>query len=234
MINIIVTMAMYAGMILLPIYLQTIRGFTPMESGLMLLPGAVLMGVMSPITGIIFDKIGARWLAVIGLAITTVTTWEFSQISTTTTYTHLILTYTARMFGMSMLMMPIVTAGLNQLPQRLASHGTAMSNTLRTVGGALGMALFVSLMTNRTKSNITDALVSGAVSKTDKAAMLKLTQEATINGITHAFAVATWVTVVALVLALFIRKTSPQPDFLKTEEAEGGQPQPNLTKSQRA
>lgn len=232
-INIIVTMAMYAGMILLPIYLQTIRGFTPMESGLMLLPGAVLMGVMSPITGIIFDKIGARWLAVIGLAITTVTTWEFSQISTTTTYTHLILTYTARMFGMSMLMMPIVTAGLNQLPQRLAAHGTAMSNTLRTVGGALGMALFVSLMTNRTKSNITDALVSGAVSKTDKAAMLKLTQDATINGITHAFVVATWVTVVALVLALFIRKTSPQPDFLKTEEAEGGQPQPNLAKSQR-
>lgn len=233
-INIIVTMAMYAGMILLPIYLQTIRGFTPMESGLMLLPGAVLMGIMSPITGIIFDKIGARWLAVIGLAITTVTTWEFSRISTDTTYTHLILTYTARMFGMSMLMMPIVTAGLNQLPQRLASHGTAMSNTLRTVGGALGMALFVSLMTNRTKSTITDALVSGAVSKTDKAAMLKLTQDATINGITHAFAVATWVTVAALVLALFIRKTSPQPDFLKTEEAEGGQPQPNLSKSQRA
>ncbi|WP_340021173.1 DHA2 family efflux MFS transporter permease subunit [Paenibacillus sp. FSL K6-1096] len=233
-INIIVTMAMYAGMILLPIYLQTIRGFTPMESGLMLLPGAVLMGIMSPITGIIFDKIGARWLAVIGLAITTVTTWEFSRISTDTTYTHLILTYTARMFGMSMLMMPIVTAGLNQLPQRLASHGTAMSNTLRTVGGALGMALFVSLMTNRTKSTITDALVSGAVSKTDKAAMLKLTQDATINGITHAFAVATWVTVAALVLALFIRKTSPQPDFLKTEEADGGQPQPNLAKSQRA
>lgn len=233
-INIIVTMAMYAGMILLPIYLQTIRGFTPMESGLMLLPGAVLMGIMSPITGIIFDKIGARWLAVIGLAITTVTTWEFSRISTDTTYTHLILTYTARMFGMSMLMMPIVTAGLNQLPQRLASHGTAMSNTLRTVGGALGMALFVSLMTNRTKSTITDALVSGAVSKSDKAAMLKLTQDATINGITHAFAVATWVTVAALVLALFIRKTSPQPDFLKTEEADGGQPQPNLVKSQRA
>jgi MFS family permease len=231
-INIIITMAMYAGMILLPIYLQTIRGFTPMESGLMLLPGAILMGIMSPITGIIFDKIGARWLAVIGLLITTITTWEFSQITDSTTYTHLILTYTARMFGMSMLMMPIVTAGLNQLPQRLSSHGTAMSNTLRTVGGALGMALFVSLMTNRTKSNITEAVTSGAVSQTDKAAMLKLTQDATINGITHAFAVATWVTVVALVLALFIKKTSPQPDFLKTEEAESVQPQ--AVKSQQA
>ncbi|MNW59889.1 Major Facilitator Superfamily protein [compost metagenome] len=191
------------------------------------------MGVMSPITGIIFDKIGARWLSVIGLIITTVTTWEFSQITHTTTYTHLILTYTARMFGMSMLMMPIVTAGLNQLPQRLASHGTAMSNTLRTVGGALGMALFVSLMTNRTKSNITEAVMSGSVSQTDKAAMLKLTQDATINGITHAFTVATWVTVVALVLALFIKKTSPQPDFLQTEETEPVQ-QPSKVNSQQA
>lgn len=217
-INIIVTMAMYSAMILLPIYLQTIRGFTPMESGLLLLPGAILMGIMSPVTGIIFDKIGARWLSVIGLAITAVTTWEFSQLTDTTTYTYLILTYTARMFGMSMLMMPIVTAGLNQLPQRLTSHGTAMSNTLRTVGGALGIALFVSLMTNRVSSHIKDALLSGAVSKSDKLAMINLTQEAKIIGITHAFTVATWVTVIALVLSFFIQKTAPQPDYLDTEK----------------
>ncbi|MDH6429133.1 MULTISPECIES: DHA2 family efflux MFS transporter permease subunit [Paenibacillus] len=220
LINIIITMALYSGMILLPIYLQTIRGFTPMESGLMLLPGAILMGIMSPITGIIFDKIGARWLSVVGLIITVITTWQFSQLTDSTTYTHMIITYTVRMLGMSMLSMPIVTAGLNQLPQRLSSHGTAMSNTLRTVGGALGMALFVSLMTNKTKSTITDTLMSGTVSLNDKAAMLKLTQEATISGVTHAFNIATWITVVALVLAFFIKKTSPQPDFLKTEEVQ--------------
>lgn len=223
LINIIITMALYAGMILLPIYLQTIRGFTPMESGLMLLPGAILMGIMSPITGIIFDKIGAKWLSVIGLLITVVTTWEFSRLTDSTTYTHMIINYTVRMFGMSMLSMPIVTAGLNQLPQRLSSHGTAMSNTLRTVGGALGMALFVSLMTNKTKSTVTDALMSGSVLQSDKAAMLKLTQEATISGVTHAFGVATWITVIALVLAFFIKKTSPQPDFLKTEEEKAQQ-----------
>ncbi|MEK4264102.1 DHA2 family efflux MFS transporter permease subunit [Paenibacillus sp. FSL L8-0499] len=220
LINIIITMALYSGMILLPIYLQTIRGFTPMESGLMLLPGAILMGIMSPITGIIFDKIGARWLSVVGLIITVITTWQFSQLTDSTTYTHMIITYTVRMLGMSMLSMPIVTAGLNQLPQRLSSHGTAMSNTLRTVAGALGMALFVSLMTNKTKSTITDTLMSGTVSLNDKAAMLKLTQEATISGVTHAFNIATWITVIALVLAFFIKKTSPQPDFLKTEEVQ--------------
>ncbi|SEU28986.1 DHA2 family efflux MFS transporter permease subunit [Paenibacillus sp. NFR01] len=234
-VNIVVTMAMYAGMILLPIYLQTIRGFTPMRSGLMLLPGAILMGIMSPITGIIFDKIGAKWLAVVGLLITTATTWEFSQISDSTTYTHLILVYTLRMFGMSMLMMPIMTAGLNQLPQRLNSHGTAMANTLRTVAGALGMALFVSIMTNKTKDEVTSALMSGSVSQTDKAAMAKLTQEATITGIQHAFTVATWITVIALVLAFFIKKTSPQPDFQKVDEVQPEQTRkPQLANSREA
>ncbi|AIQ11150.1 DHA2 family efflux MFS transporter permease subunit [Paenibacillus durus] len=218
-INIIVTMTLYSGMILLPLYLQNIRGFTPLDSGLLLLPGAILMGIMSPVTGIIFDKIGARWLAITGLIITVITTWEFSQLTDSTTYTHLILTYTARMFGLSMLMMPITTAGLNQLPQRLSSHGTAMANTLRAVAGALGMALFVSLMTNNTKSEIRDAVMSGQVSQTDKAAFAKFSQEAMIHGVTHAFIVATWVTVIGLVLAFFIRKTSPEADFLETGNA---------------
>ncbi|KAA8997136.1 DHA2 family efflux MFS transporter permease subunit [Paenibacillus spiritus] len=217
-INIVVTMAMYSAMILLPLYLQQVRGFTPMRSGLLLLPGAILMGIMSPITGIIFDKIGARWLSVLGLAITVATTWEFSQITQTTSYTHLILIYSARMFGMSMLMMPITTAGLNQLPQRLNSHGTAMSNTLRTVSGALGMALFVSLFTSRSKDLVTEALVSGAVSKTDKVGMLKVTNDAMVNGITYSFHIATWVAVVAFVLAFFIRKTSPAADYAAQEE----------------
>ena len=117
LINVIVTMAMYAGMILLPIYLQQIRGFTPVESGLLMLPGAILMGIMSPITGAIFDRVGARWLAVIGLAITVITTWEFSNLTETMSYGQIMIIYTARMFGMSMLMMPIQTAGLNQLPR---------------------------------------------------------------------------------------------------------------------
>ncbi|WP_238358104.1 DHA2 family efflux MFS transporter permease subunit, partial [Cohnella zeiphila] len=147
-INILITMAMYAGMILTPIYMQNILGLTPIKSGLALLPGAILMGIMSPITGAIFDKVGARWLAVAGLVITAITTWEFGQLTIDTTYTHMVVIYTIRMFGMSMLLMPIQTAGLNQLPQRLNPDGSAMSQTLRTVGGALGTAWLVSVMSN--------------------------------------------------------------------------------------
>ncbi|MMZ62199.1 Multidrug resistance protein stp [compost metagenome] len=208
-INVIVTMALYAAMILLPIYLQTIRGFSPLESGLLLMPGAILMGIMSPVTGIIFDRIGARWLAVTGLAITTVTTWEFSRLTDSTTYTQLILIYTVRMFGMSMLMMPIQTAGLNQLPARLNAHGTAMSNTLRTIAGALGTALLVSIMSSRTKDRVTEMILAAGINPRDPAnteQLAQITKAATINGIDFAFEVATGITLAAFLLSFFIRK----------------------------
>ncbi|VEI06045.1 DHA2 family efflux MFS transporter permease subunit [Kurthia zopfii] len=151
-ISIVVSMAMFSGMILTPVYLQNIRGFTPLDSGLLMLPGAVLMGIMSPITGKLFDKFGPKILAITGLTIVTISTYYLSQLSTTTTYTYLMIAYTIRMFGMSMVMMPIMTNGLNQLPQQLNPHGTAMNNTLQQIAGAIGSAVMITIMTNRTKS----------------------------------------------------------------------------------
>jgi len=208
-INCLITISMYAGMILLPIFLQNIRQFTPMESGVMMLPGAILMGIMSPITGKIFDKVGARWLSVIGLLITVVTTFEFTRLTDATTYTHMILIYTIRMFGMSLMMMPIQTAGLNQLPQSMNAHGTAMSNTLRTIAGSIGTAILVTVMTTQTKSHATELAVAGGVAPTDKEAMAHIVTESTIHGINQAFLIATSLAVVALVLAFFIKKTKP-------------------------
>lgn len=224
-INVVITMAMYAAMILLPIYLQKIRGFSPLESGLLLMPGAILMGIMSPITGMIFDRIGARWLAVVGLAITAVTTWEFSNLTDSTTYTHLILMYTARMFGMSMLMMPIQTAGLNQLPARLNAHGTAMSNTLRTIAGALGTALLVTIMSSRAKEKATEMIITAGINPKDPAnaqQVALITRDATINGIDFAFVVATGITLVAFILAFFIRKVQVNKEGQDPNKEENG------------
>ncbi|NIK22335.1 MFS family permease [Paenibacillus lupini] len=215
LINAIITMAMFSGMILLPIFLQNIRGFTPLESGLLLLPGAILMGIMSPITGMVFDKIGARWLAVIGLAITAVTTYEFSHLEIDSSYNHMMLFYTLRMFGMSMLMMPIQTAGLNQLPRRLNAHGSAMSQTLRNVSGALGTAILVTIMTNKAASHAKELIIAGNIDPTDKAAMGGITVQSTIYGINQSFVVATWLTIAALVLAFFIRKVKPAEDAIQ-------------------
>ncbi len=209
-INVIVTMALYAGMILLPIYLQNIRGFSPIESGMLMLPGAILMGVMSPVTGAIFDRIGARWLSVIGLLIMAVTTWEFTRLTETTTYMTLLANYTVRMFGMSLLMMLIQTAGLNQLPQRLNAHGTAMSNTLRMISGSIGTAILVTVMSTQSSNRLTNIVASEGLAVTNKAEMLAAGNQATIYGINSAFIIATLLSVTALILAFFIKNTNAQ------------------------
>ena len=145
-INMIVTMSLYGGMILLPLYLQNLKGFSPMDSGILLLPGALIMGLMGPIAGKLLDTIGIKPLALIGTGIMTYATWELSKLNTNTTYTHLMIVYMIRSFGMSFIMMPIMTAGMNSLPQRLISHGSSLSNTLRQLAGSIGTALLVTVM----------------------------------------------------------------------------------------
>lgn len=144
----IVFMSMIGGAVILPIFMQTMLGFSAMESGMMLLPGALMMGIMSPVTGRLFDKYGAKWLAIIGLGMLTVTTLMFATLNTETTFTYLAVVNTFRMLGVAMVMMPVTTAGLNRLTNRLVPHGTAMNNTMRQVAGAVGTALLVSIMTN--------------------------------------------------------------------------------------
>ncbi|GGB42658.1 DHA2 family efflux MFS transporter permease subunit [Virgibacillus dakarensis] len=216
-INIMLTVAMFAPMLLIPIYLQNILDITPMNSGLMLMPGAIVMGIMSPITGKIFDKIGARPLAIFGLAITVVTTYLFTDLTDSTSYMYLIIIYTIRMFGMSMIMMPIMTAGLNQLPQRLHPHGTAMVNTVRAVAGAIGTAFLVTVMTTQAKDSVKDIIVSNGFDPTNKQEMLHAANMAQVQGINDAFMVSTVFAVLALILSFFIKRgrttQEEEPDF---------------------
>ncbi|MBM7694105.1 EmrB/QacA subfamily drug resistance transporter [Peribacillus deserti] len=220
-ISMVLTMAMFSGMLLLPIYVQTIRGISPLDAGLMLLPGAILMAVMSPVTGKLFDKYGGRMLAVIGLIITTVTSYMFSKLTLETTYTHLIILYSLRMFGMSMVMMPVSTNGLNQLPPRYYPHGTAMNNTLQQVSGAIGTALLVTIMSNRAESHAkelaAEAMKQAAGKPTPEAlAIMKqqITMKAMLEGINFAFFVSVFIAGLALVLAFFIKRAKQAEDTI--------------------
>jgi EmrB/QacA subfamily drug resistance transporter len=250
-----VNMSMLGAMLLLPIFLQNIRGFTPLQSGLLLLPGAILMGIMSPISGILFDRIGARPLAIVGLIITAYATFEFSHLSIDSTYGHIMWIYTLRMFGMSLLMMTVQTAGLNQLPLHLGSHGSAMSNTVRQIAGSIGTALLVTIMTSRTTIHLGDysnlisenntiitqnihqfgqeiAAIAGLPSQAgDSTAIQYLNgiaaQQSAINGINDAFIVATGITLVALFFSLFIRRVKHPKPIISEENS----PLPELSRN---
>ncbi|AST90241.1 MULTISPECIES: DHA2 family efflux MFS transporter permease subunit [Sutcliffiella] len=220
-ITMVLNMAMFSGMLLLPIYVQTIRGIDPFEAGLMLLPGALAMAFMSPITGKLFDKFGGKVLAISGITILVVTTYYLSELTMETTYGFLMVLHAIRMFGISMVMMPVSTNGLNQLPRSFYPHGTAMNNTLNQVSGAIGTALLVTVMANRsvTHGNVMmEKAVGDLGSQPSGAALAALEQEvsmlATLEGINDAFFVATCISVVALVLAFFIKRAKPmeEPD----------------------
>ncbi|MFJ7737301.1 DHA2 family efflux MFS transporter permease subunit [Lysinibacillus sp. NPDC097287] len=215
-ISTIVSMAMFSGMILTPAYVQTVRGIEPFEAGLMMLPGALVMGFMSPITGKLFDKTGPRMLAIFGLSVTTISTFGLTQLQIDSSYTYIISMYTLRMFGLSMVMMPIMTNGLNQLPQIMNPHGTAVNNTVQQVAGAIGSAVMVTIMNNRTKSSAEvliaeaqeKAAQSGVKLSAEEMAQMKeqIMQSALLDGINHSFFIAAMITVLALVLALFLKR----------------------------
>ncbi|MBO1626685.1 MULTISPECIES: DHA2 family efflux MFS transporter permease subunit [Bacillus] len=202
-INIAVTMVMYADMMLLPLYLQDMRGYTAIESGLLLLPGALVMGFLMPVTGKLFDRFGAKWLAIIGMTITIITTSGFINLTDSTSYIYLILMSTGRRVGMALMMMPIQTAGLNQLPQRLNAHGTAISNTIRQVAGAVGTSLLVTVMTDRTKSHLQDMIPTATAKGLTQG---ELVTKASIQGINDAYLVIIGIGIIGLLLSFFIKK----------------------------
>lgn len=181
---------MIATNIILPLYMQNMLHLTPLQSGLVLLPGAVVMGLFNPITGYLFDKFGGKWLARGGLLLLALSTLPFTFLTAHTSITYLTIMNMVRMISIAMVMMPMTTLAINQLPQHLISHGTAMNNTFRQMSGALGTALFITVM-------------SLAVDPTKG-------QEGIVHGVNISFVVATCVTIVGFLLSFKLKEIKKQ------------------------
>lgn len=181
---------MIATNIILPLYMQNMLHLTPLQSGLVLLPGAIVMGLFNPITGYLFDKFGGKWLARGGLLLLALSTLPFTFLTSHTSITYLTIMNTIRMISIAMVMMPMTTLAINQLPQHLISHGTAMNNTFRQMAGALGTALFITVM-------------SLAVDPTKG-------QEGIVHGVNISFIVATCVTIIGFLLSFKLKETKKQ------------------------
>lgn len=181
----IVFISMIGTAVILPLYMQNMLGFSAFHSGLVLLPGALLMGFMNPITGRLFDRYGARWLAIIGFFLLTVSTLMFTNLTTETSFLFLTVMNAVRMFAIAMVMMPVTTAGLNQLPNHLIPHGTAMNNTFRQVSGSVGTAILVTVMVT---AEIPKDTITGS-----------------IHGVNVSFIVATIISVIGFILAFRVK-----------------------------
>lgn len=189
----LIIMIVYAGLIsselILPMYLQSARGYSAFDAGLTLMPGAIVMGIMSPITGMLFDKIGARLLSITGLAIFTAGTFALTLLSADTTIVFISLMYAVRLLGMGMFFMPLTTSGLNSLERKMYAHGNAANNTMRQIAGAIGTSILVTVMT-----------------KTAASSGLRNPEDAMIHGMNTSFFWAGALGLLAFVIAIFVVK----------------------------
>lgn len=189
----IIVMITYAALIsselIIPMYLENIKGLSAFSTGLILMPGAIVMGVMNPITGILFDKYGARALALTGLTILTIGTLGFGILTPDTRSAYVIVVYAIRMLGISMITMPLTTSGLNTLQRELYSHGNAAISTLRQVAGSIGTSMIVTLMSKAsTSSGIADPI------------------KANVHGMNVSFLSIAGVTLAGLLITFFVVK----------------------------
>lgn len=133
---------------LLPIYIQSLRGFSATVSGLTMLPGALFLAFLNPVTGRILDKRGPFLLTVAGLAFLGGGTLALSFIGESTSLLFITVFYGLRMLGIVALLQPLMTWSVNALADAEVAHGTAIMNTVRQVGGAIMSAAFVTVMSS--------------------------------------------------------------------------------------
>ncbi|OAB40324.1 DHA2 family efflux MFS transporter permease subunit [Paenibacillus antarcticus] len=210
----------YSAMILLPTYLQSSRGMSALESGLFLLPGSIVMAIMSPIAGRLFDKHGMKWIGITGVTILVITTAMYTNLSYTTGVVLMIVIYMVRSFGVTFLTMPLMTAGLNSLRPVLQGHGTAMQNTLQSISGAIGTAVMTTIMATQTKLFITTEVAKAGPVDPASEQFREISGNGLVHGINMSFVTATIFAIIGLismiVLAVAIDKKKKRIQAVET------------------
>jgi drug resistance transporter, EmrB/QacA subfamily len=229
----VLSLALMGGTYILPMFLQSIRGYTAMETGMIMLPSALVMAFLMPISGGLFDKVGAKPLVIPGLIILGISSYEFANaINLSSSRGDIILITSIRAIGMGLATMPISTVGMNSVKVELMAGASALNNTIRQVAGSLSVTVMSTLM--QSKSNYSYAKLaeqitpyngssnemintltkmymhSGMSQSTAKtSAVTQIAQmlkgQATLDGMEYAVMITVVAVVVALIFTLFLR-----------------------------
>lgn len=179
-------LAMLGSMILLPLYLQKMRGLSPLETGLLIMPGGLAMGLLGPTVGKAFDRFGSRLLVLPGSIGMVLALGGFTQVSLTMPYWQVLGLHALLMVSLAATFTPVFTLGMGALPPHLYSHGSSMLGTLQQVAAAFGTALVVTVMSARAGHLAADGVAA---------------VPAQLSGMKLAFGVATLLTLVTIAVA---------------------------------
>lgn len=214
--------ALFGAIFLLPQFLQQARGYGAFDTGMILLPQALASMVVMPIAGYLFDRIGARWLVVIGLGLVSGATYQYAQVDLTTEGRDLLIPLMMAGAGMGMMTMPMNTHLFNMAPRQLVSRVTSLTNSLQQVINSLSVATLVTILsavvtkrTNELQEAAKAAAKSGATPSPEmvKQAMAELATKSFAD----TFEVMVYVAIFGAVLGLFLRRNKKSAQ--RTESA---------------
>jgi DHA2 family lincomycin resistance protein-like MFS transporter len=187
-------MAMLGSMILLQLYLQNVRGMSPLATGMLVMPGGLAMGLLGPRVGRIYDTYGARVLVLPGAVGLLGSMTLLAFLGQTTPTWQILAVHVVLMASLASLFTPLFTMGLGVLPPKLYSHGSSLLGTTQQVAGAMGTALVVMIMTTHATSQVRQGV--GPVA-------------AQLDGMRWAFAVSALLCVVVLGLVAMLPSRLP-------------------------
>jgi EmrB/QacA subfamily drug resistance transporter len=210
----LIMIGMMGAMYLMPLYLQSIQGVTPINSGILMMPQAIAMAVAMPIAGKLFDKIGAVPLGFVGLIIMSTMTYELHRLSADTPHEWLIIVLMIRGLGTGLCMMPISTAGMNAVAPHLVANASAVSNLIRNVASSLAIAMFTVIMQQRSAMHLQHMVESVPLSSAQSVQALLgsswvttlaglMQREAAARGIIDTFFVSAIPLIICIPLVLF-------------------------------
>ena len=186
--------ALFGVIIVLPIYLQNVLGLSTLRTGLLLLPGGLLMGLLGPRVGRIYDRVGPRPLIIPGVFIVSAVLWTMTLLGTHTHVAYILAGHVVMSIGFAALFTPLFTTSLSSVPPMLYSHGSATLSSIQQVAGAAGVALLIALLSSRSARLAAQGVAPA---------------EALNGGIRMAFLTAALVSVVAIVCVFFVQRPRP-------------------------
>ncbi|WP_428912560.1 MDR family MFS transporter [Niallia sp. Krafla_26] len=207
----IIIMTMFSSEIILPIFMQGPLALSAATAGLLLLPGSILNGMMSPVMGHLFDKWGPRVLMIPASIVLAGTMFMLSRLDANTPPWVIIVGYILIMLSVSAIMMPAETNGLNQLPKRLYPHGTSIMTTLQPVAGAIGVSVFISILNARKNQFLLESPTPEAPATINNAM---------IAGVELVYFIAFAISIIAVILAFLVYRAEPHVQEMEIQQEE--------------
>lgn len=200
----ILTVALYAGVLLAPLFLQNVQSISPLNTGLIILPSTLTMAAIMPLVGRLSNRLDPRWLVVPGLLFITISSWMLGHLRTDTPHAYLVFWMTFRYVGVALAMTPASNVGMMAVPRALVGHASAMSNWVRQGLGALSIGLFSALITYRSGIHAIALANKGTVPEE------MLAQTALTSGLNDVFLISTAVAIVAVVASFWLAQRTDE------------------------